>query len=149
MEPINPSRFYSSATTLLPNSSKSHFFESCSGNQEKEGSWRLMAQTPDPQGHLPTLFMGNFSFLCANACSTQVTEPGGQTQSAFNSKDVTMINKSKYTVKRSWSLPSHLVTENLLYSYFLFFQKSLLIFIKYLQNEVLASSMLLGVCEYL
>lgn len=45
----------------------------------------------------------------------------GQTQSAFNNKDVTMINKSKYTVKRNWSLPSHLVTENLLYSYLFIF----------------------------
>lgn len=82
---------------------------------------------------------------------SQEADVASQTQSAFNNKDVTMINKSKNTVKMSWSLPSHLVTENLLYSYlyFLFFRKSLLIFIKYLQNEVLASSVLLGVCECL
>lgn len=49
----------------------------------------------------------------------------GQTQSAFNNKDVTMINKSKYTMMRSWSLPSHLVTEKspLFLFIFLFFSK--------------------------
>lgn len=39
---------------------------------------RLTAPTPDTPGHARTLFLGKFSFLCAKACSTQATEPGGR-----------------------------------------------------------------------
>lgn len=39
---------------------------------------RLTAPTPDTHGCALTLFLGKFPFLCAKACSTQATEPGGR-----------------------------------------------------------------------
>jgi hypothetical protein len=56
-----------------------------------------MAQTPDLHQYPPTLFLGRFSFLCAEACSTRASGPEGRLygpDTAFNNRDIIIIKKT-------------------------------------------------------